>query len=395
MQRIILLFTTFFCITNMTNSQWTSLNTGTTSMYESMYFFNASNGIVSSTSDVIKTSNGGTSWSVVNTAGIRDIDFANSSIGYAAGLSGSSLYKTTNGGSSWTALTPIDNTILWGVSVVDANTFFVCGNNHTVWKSINGGSSFTAINITASQNNLIDIQFFNANVGCVLETGATSTVWRTTDGGTTWTSTYTLAYITMTSMFFVNANVGFAVGSGGTIIKTTNGGVSWTYQTSGTSVYLQYVDFYDQLNGLAVGSSGTVIHTKDGGNTWSLDTTGISASASLYSCILLSPTTAIVAGTNGTMYKTTSLIGDVEQFSLNNDFTVFPNPATNMITIDISNNHQSAFKVSFYNIQGKLLIEQNILQAMTEIDISSLARGVYYIRVEDEDRISIKKFIKE
>jgi photosystem II stability/assembly factor-like uncharacterized protein len=393
--RKVWLFTMLFCISNMANSQWTSLSTGTTSMYESMYFFDANNGIASSTTDVIKTSNGGTSWSVVSTSGIRDIDFASTTVGYAAGITGSSLYKTANGGSSWTALTPLDNTNLWGVSVVDANTIFVCGNNHVVWKSTNGGSSFTAVNIAASQGNLVDIQFFNSTTGCVLENGATSQVWRTTNGGTTWTSTEALAYISMTSMFFVNANVGFAVGSNGVIIKTTNGGVSWTYQTVGTSVSLQYVDFYDYLNGIAVGTGGVVYHTKDGGTTWTLENSGILGSASLYSCNMLSPTKAIVAGAAGVMYKTTALIGDVEQFSLSSDFSVFPNPVSNTITVEISDLNQSEVDVTVFNMQGQLLIEQTISQARTEIDVSSIARGVYYIRVEDKDRTGVRKFIRE
>jgi hypothetical protein len=130
-------------------AQWVNIPTGTTTKYESMYFFDATNGVAASNGKVLRTSNGGDNWSIVNVNGVRDIDFANTNVGYIAGVSGNALKKTTNGGMNWTTLTPIISNSLWGVSVVDANTVYVSGTGRVVWRSTNGGLSFLAVNLPA------------------------------------------------------------------------------------------------------------------------------------------------------------------------------------------------------------------------------------------------------
>jgi len=59
-----------------------------------------------------------------------------------------------------------------------------------------------------------------------------------------------------------------AVGAKGIILKTNNGGISWTTQTSGTMNCLISVYFTDANTGYAVGESGTILKTINGGINW-------------------------------------------------------------------------------------------------------------------------------
>ena len=52
------------------------------------------------------------------------------------------------------------------------------------------------------------------------------TILKTTDGGTNWITNDTIPQLE--SVYFVNADAGYAVGSWGPVLKTTNGGTSWT-----------------------------------------------------------------------------------------------------------------------------------------------------------------------
>ncbi len=61
--------------------------------------------------------------------------------------------------------------------------------------------------------------------------------------------------VNLNSVYFENANNGWAVGDGGTIIRTTNGGTNWITQTSGTTQHLQDICFIDVNTGWAVGTS--------------------------------------------------------------------------------------------------------------------------------------------
>src|SRR5262249_6984448 len=72
----------------------------------------------------------------------------------------------------------------------------------------------------------------------------------------------------LTSVSFVNPNVGTAVGWGGTIIRTADGGRTWTPQDSGTTDILFSVHFVDADTGTAVGYFATILRTENGGTTW-------------------------------------------------------------------------------------------------------------------------------
>src|SRR5512137_667814 len=69
----------------------------------------------------------------------------------------------------------------------------------------------------------------------------------------------------LSSVYFTDANTGYAVGERGTIIKTTDGCATMTSQQSGTSVLLYAVCFEDPNHGCAVGEEGTIVRTNDGG----------------------------------------------------------------------------------------------------------------------------------
>jgi len=71
------------------------------------------------------------------------------------------------------------------------------------------------------------------------------------------------------SVFFIDANIGWACGTGGKIIKTTNGGLDWFDQISNTTVWLNTIQFIDASNGWACGSN-QILKTTDGGLIWSV-----------------------------------------------------------------------------------------------------------------------------
>jgi len=80
-----------------------------------------------------------------------------------------------------------------------------------------------------------------------------------------WTSQSSGTSDRLRSVFFINANNGWAVGDVGTIIHTTNGGTNWTSQ-SGTGA-LKAVCFVSENIGWAVGGEH-ILKTTNGGTNW-------------------------------------------------------------------------------------------------------------------------------
>lgn len=70
---------------------------------------------------------------------------------------------------------------------------------------------------------------------------------------------------------------------------------------------------------------------------------------------------------------------------------ITPNPATDNLTIEIP---QKAI-IEFINYEGEIVLQQQLQQGKTDIDISGLAKGVYILRLNSYDKTAVTRIIKE
>lgn len=75
--------------------------------------------------------------------------------------------------------------------------------------------------------------------------------------------------------------------------------------------------------------------------------------------------------------------------------SVYPNPADNSIVIDIGNLKENALLL-ITDAQGRIMKQEYIPSGLTqkEIDVSNLASGVYYLRIQNNKTLSTQKIIK-
>jgi len=97
--------------------------------------------------------------------------------------------------------------------------------------------------------------------------------------------------------------------------------------------------------------------------------------------------------------NTTTNVFDVtginESYNSNQSFFIYPNPAKNTITLLCPAAAIHNRQLSLTNIQGQLLIQQIIREEKSEIDITRLARGIYILKLEDDDKTEVGKIVKE
>ena len=74
---------------------------------------------------------------------------------------------------------------------------------------------------------------------------------------------------------------------------------------------------------------------------------------------------------------------------------IYPNPANNKLFVNTRQTNLQNTTVSIYNIQGQQLLQQNIRQSQTEIDIQNLSKGIYIIKVLNGNEVMQGKFVKE
>ncbi len=75
------------------------------------------------------------------------------------------------------------------------------------------------------------------------------------------------------------------------------------------------------------------------------------------------------------------------------ELLVYPNPATNEITVKTGIDEQTTIRV--FSLSGNLLIETNALARTSKINVSELSGGTYILHVESTTGVKVSKFIKQ
>jgi hypothetical protein len=77
-----------------------------------------------------------------------------------------------------------------------------------------------------------------------------------------------------------------------------------------------------------------------------------------------------------------------------NFISLFPNPVFDHLTLIINENITDA-QIKIYNLLGETEFSSVTSNQKTDIDISSLSRGVYFVEVISGDNVGRKKFVKQ
>jgi hypothetical protein len=75
-------------------------------------------------------------------------------------------------------------------------------------------------------------------------------------------------------------------------------------------------------------------------------------------------------------------------------FSIYPNPATNKITIEIAEG-QAPSQLSIINLNGEEVLTRSLIKPKTQIDITNLPSGVYFVRLTNDNAVEVGKFVKQ
>lgn len=79
------------------------------------------------------------------------------------------------------------------------------------------------------------------------------------------------------------------------------------------------------------------------------------------------------------------------------NFNLYPNPAKSQLTIETGILSDSECRLTISDVTGRTLISKHIPQHSTKhvFDISSFSRGIYFVQLQNVERISRGKFVKD
>lgn len=273
----------------------------------------------------------------------------------------------------------------------------------------NGTLAFTSGYLNIGSHNLQmsstgSITGANANSYVITGTGgylsidASAAITATFPIGTS--SYYAPAQITLntgTSSGMVGVNVTpgvYAQGTSGTLLSTTQPMVdaTWQVQTAISNYNANMVLIWSpamEVNGF--------VHTGDyisanNGSTW--DNVGDSMNASTYAGGMFSvKRDTTKKGGPYAVFDKSSVTG-ISQVVASNVFTVYPNPATDNLYIKNSEATNDLLNITIYDITGRAVSTYTTTNTETNISVSDLAPGQYFLKLYNTKSATVEKFIK-
>ncbi len=378
-----------------TNSPINSYNVGTTNSINSVCFLDDNNGYLCGDGGIVyMTVDGGVTWvqrnSGISTANLNSISFLDQNNGIVVGENGT-VFITIDGGANWTpenvgttrnllrtkyftdgitvtgeygtlilkpnasSWTPVNTRIVTdvnGVTGSDMSNVHICGGGGFIRNNTNGDSRFYSFEANPMIANLVDIFYYNANIGFAVSSLNTAVI-RTTNAGATWTLT---AGASLSYQWQLKLSAGSGIGNnlcqhptdrnsvfvvyGSTVYVSRNKGETWTNiasVTGGGSAHSFYVSPLDTNIWMVAitGSTDKVMRSTNYGSTW---TTIISRNFSNYGQPLEmdqnNPSTYYFAPDNGGFYRSTD--NGVSFTEISNNYP-FRSPCDILVMWDSSN----------------------------------------------------------
>jgi hypothetical protein len=389
--------------TNNGNS-WIAVDSGlTTSFVQALV--KSGNNIFAGTWDrgVFLSTNIGGFWTPVNN-GLTD------TVVWSLAIKGNNIFAgtdkgvflSTNNGNNWTAVNNgIPDTVIRALAISGNNIFaatwsglYISSNNGSSWTEVNSGLPHCVSSFAVKGNNI-----FAGTDSC------SSGVFMSSDNGYSW------ANIGLSGFY----NISSLAASDSFIYAGTEPGVLWKRSLSDSGIYcsaqFSMVPDTTTLHHYYVINNASGIPPityswswGDGTNDYIAYPTHTYSAAGFYNiCLTITDSTGCTSTFCDSSYlqkSPNSIISvtvipqvntGINLNELSNRIMVYPNPSTDNITIE---SPQQA-TIEILNIQGQTILQQQIQQGKTDIDISGLAKGIYILRLNSNDKTAVTRIVKE
>ena len=401
---------------------WTQINSGTNKKINTICFTSSTIGYLGGNDSLLmKTTDGGATWSNINFNGINfltggehiiNMQFLNDNVGFITVGPYSGSYGTTDGGLTWNAINlPGNQCYNQGLFFFDENNGFIGGSgcfqgelisyvSASPWLTGTWATSLVDAPSFNPANIIVDIQFYDSNFG--LAVSKSGYVFRTTNGGLNWDSVATPApLVELTSILIINDTLAYAgynaANTGFGLYVTTDAGLTWNSDgNSATFFYPNFLTLHKTGNGSIYtgGNSqigpGIIFSNINGNSFWMTD----AVAHSINDIASYNDSVVFAVGDSGYIVVNypQAITGIYNTNNSISDLSIFPNPATQTLNFSapyLSPDHVAL--VNIYSSNGQIVKSE---KQFNSIDIFELNQGMYFIEVIIDKHLSKKKFVK-
>ncbi len=398
------IFVLFF--NNQVFSQWIQKQSNTLNDLTDIYFIDNNVGYISGAySTIIKTIDGGNTWSVLQTVVDSNSKVSLMSI-YAINqdtvlCSRVSLYKSSDACKTWSDIGGFGNLFgtIFDIEFLNSQTGFFVGKAGELYKTDDSGNNWTQIG-TCGSNQIKRVDSITA----FLYDGE---LYKTSDGGNSWKLSTSFGSLeSMLSLDIVNnfkayciTVPNFIIGSNKamsnkcSIYVSNDGGDNWILKNTfnpNTNDYCTSVAFTDSLTGYISTSLGFIYKTIDGGLTWKKDVM-CSNGNYVYRLYKLLSNEIIGIGPDGFIIKLANQITNIQKKDLTEYKQIYSvYGLSDSKSIRIESKISSNVKIILNDINGKTLFMLNYSLNEGENVIilpSFLSSGLYFIGIFNRESL--------
>ncbi len=335
-------------VSSNSGASWNAPGIGITSSYITAFTINGSDVFTGTDAGVFKSGNNGGSWSAVNNGLTMTFisSLSNNGSSIFAGAGFGQIFRSDNNGSLWTevssGLPTTMSSMVFTFTYKDGNVYAGM-TGEGVYKSTNNGGSWTAANNGMTEPIVHSLLTSGNNIMAATEDG----LYVSGDDGSSW-NLISLGFPYITTYSLVKTGSTLYMGTNKGVFLSTDNGITWDSISTGLT--------NRRIELLVIGGS--------------------------YLYAMQSQT--------GIWRRPLSEIIGVNKIKGSDNWSLYPNPATTTLNINglLSN---ATFEIS--DLSGKLIL--SMLLNSNQVDISSLAKGFYFIKITTEEGSVVRKFVKE
>lgn len=327
----------------------------------------------------------------------------------AGGAVQGGIYRTNNAGTSWTRVLDVGNITISDLWFVNELQGYAVGEYGDNYRTIDGGLTWEPLPAISGSHTVF---FLNEQLGWTRN-------YRTTDGGDTWTLMSGTPQQTM-SIFFTDADTGYAVGYTGQTVMSVDGGVTWETvlpeilnSSVGDATWVDGAIVIGCNNGdifraqvscpniaavpVITETGGSLCTNTDGTAQWYLNDEALPAG----------DTPCITATEPGNYYViVTDALGCVSAPSatvpvINTGIStemiitarLMPNPAEDIVRIE--RGESSPVVLTFLDAQGRVVRTEQGAGNNIVTDVSRFSPGIFLVRMTTTRSVETVRFVKE
>lgn len=339
------------------------------------------------------------------------------------------IYKTLDGGQNWELIYDAET-----LEIQPFFTHFFNSSEGTFIGAIREGSNFDLTSYYTQDGGILwtpSSEQISLNTYALFGGNATKevindTIWivgsrilRSTDKGQSWEEFETgIQGIVLSDIAFKDGMNGLAVAPTNTsmdlknvLVQTNDGGETWTeidFPISNNLVQVNTIEYIPGTAGSYIISNGDFPNspdaslfafTNDNGTTWQV---GI-APYRLYCTDFLSSEIGFGGSdisTGGLLKFNDNIFDEITSLKLikNEQIKLFPNPAKNLINIQLENEMEGNLTLNIINNLGQVILQSKTVSSVNhsniELDISNIPTGNYRVMISNSEYLVVKNITK-